>query len=504
MNLKKTFMAVATLLCVATTMVAQQMPPVPADPEFRVGRLENGMTYYLRHNNWPENRAEFYIAQRVGSIQEDDNQRGLAHFVEHMAFHGSKHFKGNEVQRWFAKVGLKLGRDFNSYTSVDRTVYNVSNVPTTRQSVLDSCLLFLYDCADGLLLESEEIEKERWMLHEGWRHMHASVQLRMLERNLPALYPNSKYGHRIPSGSIEIIDKCQPQLLRDFYKKWYRPDNQALIIVGDIDVDQTEKKIKDLFSQIATPGPDAAQVVEEAVPDNAEPIVVVDKDKEMALSYVSFMVKSDPLPRPLRATMAGLIQNHVINAVTSMLNDRLTEAAKKADCPFVQASASYGTYLLSSPKDQFSIDVVAKEGQSIEAAMKAAIIEAHKAAQSGFSEAEYKLYKDKYTSQLENRQAQKDKQHNSSFVNQCLDNFLEGHAMPSIDFEHQAITQLQPKVIMPKINQLLPEKLGKDYSNLVVLNFNQEKKGAVYPTRESLLAAIKEARRSAHDAPMGR
>jgi len=493
MNLKKTFMAVATLLCVATTMVAQQMPPVPADPEFRVGRLENGMTYYLRHNNWPENRAEFYIAQRVGSIQEDDNQRGLAHFLEHMAFNGSKHFKGNELLQWCEKVGIKFGADLNAYTSVDRTVYNVSNVPTTRQSVLDSCLLILYDWADGLLLEADEIQKERGVIHEEWR-LRTSANMRMLERDLPKLYPGSKYGHRMPIGLMEIIDNFEPQFLRDYYEKWYRPDNQALIIVGDIDVDQTEQKIKDLFSQIATPGPDAAQVVEEAVPDNAEPIVVVDKDKEMALSYVSFMVKSDPLPRPMRSTMAGLVQDYMVSAVTSMLNDRLGEVAQKADCPFVQASASYGTYLLSSPKDQFSIDVVAKEGQSTEDALKAAIIEARRAVQYGFLSTEYQRFKDNYMSGLDKQLSNKDKQRNSFYVNQCVQNYLDGEAMPNIETLHQMMSQIVPMLPLEAINQVVAQMMPKNDSNIVVLNFNQEREGAVYPTEASLLAAVNEAR----------
>ena len=179
MKLKKLLMA-ALMLFSTTAMVAQEMmPPIPVDPDVRMGKLDNGLTYYIRYNNWPENRAEFYIAQRVGSIQENDDQRGLAHFLEHMAFNGSKHFKGNELLRWCESVGIKFGTDLNAYTSIDQTVYNISNVPTTREGIIDSCMLILYDWADGLTLEQEEIEKERGVIHEDWR-LRTSAQMRML------------------------------------------------------------------------------------------------------------------------------------------------------------------------------------------------------------------------------------------------------------------------------------------------------------------------------------
>ena len=237
MKMKKLFLSLLLALTSSVTLSAQEMPSIPVDPDVRIGKLDNGLTYYIRHNNWPENRAEFYIAQRVGSIQENDDQRGLAHFLEHMAFNGSKHFKGNELLRWCESIGVKFGTDLNAYTSIDQTVYNISNVPTTRESIVDSCLLILYDWADGLLLEQEEIEKERGVIHEEWR-LRTSAQMRMLERDLPKLYPNSKYGYRMPIGLMEIIDNFERPFLQAYYEKWYRPDNQGIIVVGDVDVDK--------------------------------------------------------------------------------------------------------------------------------------------------------------------------------------------------------------------------------------------------------------------------
>ena len=279
MKLRRFFVAAALLMVSTVAMVAQEMPAIPVDEAVRIGKLDNGLTYYIRHNNWPENRAEFYIAQKVGSLQENDDQRGLAHFLEHMAFNGSKHFKGNDLLRWCENIGVKFGRDLNAYTSIDQTVYNISNVPTTRESIVDSCLLILYDWADGLLLEQEEIEKERGVIHEEWR-LRTSASQRMFERCLPQLYPNCKYGYRMPIGLMEIIDNFERPFLQSYYEKWYRPDNQGLIIVGDVDVDKVEAKIKALFSGIVLPE-NRALVEDVPVPDNDEPIYVIDKDKEM-------------------------------------------------------------------------------------------------------------------------------------------------------------------------------------------------------------------------------
>ena len=169
MNLKKLFVASLLLVTATTTSMAQEMPSIPVDPDVKIGKLDNGLTYYIRHNAWPEQRAEFYIAQRVGSIQENDEQRGLAHFLEHMCFNGTENFKGNDIIKWCETIGVKFGRDLNAYTSIDQTVYNISNVPTTREGIVDSCLLILHDWADGLLLEAGEIDKERGVIHEEWR-----------------------------------------------------------------------------------------------------------------------------------------------------------------------------------------------------------------------------------------------------------------------------------------------------------------------------------------------
>ncbi len=492
MSMKRLFSVVMlTLLSTVATLAQMQMPAVPVDPDVRIGKLDNGLTYYIRHNNWPENRAEFYIAQRVGSIQENDDQRGLAHFLEHMAFNGSKHFKGNELLRWCESIGVKFGTDLNAYTSIDQTVYNISNVPTTRESIVDSCLLILYDWADGLLLEQEEIEKERGVIHEEWR-LRTSAQMRMLERDLPKLYPGSKYGYRMPIGLMEIIDNFERPFLQSYYEKWYRPDNQGIIIVGDVDVDKVEQKIKDLFSPIVLPE-NRALVTKEPVPDNNEPIFVIDKDKEQQYNIVELMMKHEAFPDTLKGTMAYLLADYLKEAAISMLNDRLKEYAEKPESPFLQASASDGNYLFSRGVDAFEMGILPKDGQT-DAALKAALTEARRAAEFGFTATEYNRFKANYTSSLDKQYSNKDKRFNRQFVNQYVQHFLNNEPIPSIDYTYTTMKQVVPVLPLEAVNSLMKELVATSDTNLVVLNFNNEKEGAVYPTEDGLKSAIAAAR----------
>ena len=483
------------VLATAGTASAQEMglmPPMAVDPDVRIGHLDNGLTYYIRYNNWPENRAEFYIAEKVGSLQEDEEQRGLAHFLEHMSFNGTENFPGDTMLRWCESVGIKFGTDINAYTSIDETVYNISNVPTERKTVIDSCLLILHDWADGLLLEDDEIEKERGVIHEEWR-MRTSSQMRMLERNLEALYPGSKYGKRMPIGLMSVVDSFKPQTLRDYYDKWYRPDNQGIIVVGDVDVDYVESSIIRLFSGMEMPE-NAAPVVVEHVPDNAEPIVVIDKDKEHRVNYVDLMFKFDALPDSLRGTLAEIIQDYLEGVVTSMLNDRLAEVALKDDCPFLSGQTDYGTYLYSRTKDAFEIYAVPKEGESIEETIAAVFREVLRAARFGFTQTEYGRYKADFLSSLDKAYSNKDKRYNRQFVGEYTRHFLDKKSIPSIDDYYAIMKQMVPVIPLEYINQVMSLYVPENDSNMVILNFNVEKEGAVYPTPESLLKAIDDVR----------
>ena len=486
------------LMLAAACVTAQempQMPPVPVDEAVRMGKLPNGLTYYVRHNDYPEHRVNFYIAQRVGSIQEEESQRGLAHFLEHMAFNGTENYPGNGVIDYTRTLGVEFGRNLNAYTSTDQTVYNIDDVPSTRQSALDSCLLILRDWSCGLLLEGDEIDKERGVIHEEWR-LRSSASQRMLERNLETLYPGSKYGKRMPIGLMSVVDNFKYNEIRDYYHKWYRPDNQAIVVVGDIDVDYMEGKIKEMFGPIPAPAADAAQVVTEPVPDNDEIIVVSDKDKEQQYSIIQLMFKSDPMPREMKGTMAYMLQDYVMDIVSSMLNQRLAEKAQEPDCPFIQAGSGNGAYIMSNSKEAYTIYAMPKEGQT-DAALQAIMTEALRVAKHGFTATEYARAKEEYMSQLQKQYDNRSKISNARYGRSYIANYLEGDPIPSMETEYAIMNQIVPMLPVEMINQGVAEMFPQENNeNVVVLCFNQEKEGNTYPTVEGLTGAITAARNS--------
>ena len=484
------------LLCLlfVTGMAHAQMamPTIPTDTAVRIGKLPNGLTYYIRYNNWPEHRANFYIAQKVGSIQEEESQRGLAHFLEHMCFNGTDNFKGNDLIEYCRSIGVEFGGDLNAYTSIDQTVYNIDNVPTNRQSSLDSCLLILRDWADGLTLDPKEIDKERGVIHEEWR-LRTSASSRMFERNLPKLYPGSKYGVRYPIGLMSVVDNFKPKELRDYYEKWYHPQNQGIIVIGDIDVNHTEQMIKKLFGPIKNPK-NAQPIVDEPVPDTPQPIVIIDKDKEQRTSDVDLMFKHDVFPDSLKNTIAYIVADYVKDAATAMLNNRFTEAAQKADCPYVNAYVRDGSYIFAKTKDAFDLDVSPKDIAQTAQALKAAFIEVRRAAEFGFTPTEYERYKADQLSTLEKTYSNKDKRPNRQFFHECLGHFLSNEPMPSIEYTNETMKMIIPAIPLDAVNQVIKELVPANDSNMVIVNFNNEKEGNVYPTEAGLLQAVKEAR----------
>ncbi len=279
----------------------QAMQSLPFDTAVIKGTLPNGITYYLQHNDNPRKRAYFYIAQKVGSVQEEENQRGLAHFLEHMCFNGSEHFPGNALIQYCQRIGIQFGADLNAYTAADRTVYNINNVPTTDEKNLDSCLLILSDWSHALTLDPKEIDKERGVIHEEWR-MRSSAMMRILERQLPILMEGSKYGNRLPIGLMSVVDNFKPEALRAYYEKWYRPDLQGIIIIGDFDVKQMEEKVKHLFGEIPVPK-STSKFEYYPVPDNASPIIVVDKDKEITTPNIEIAIKIIEISSEAKASL---------------------------------------------------------------------------------------------------------------------------------------------------------------------------------------------------------
>ncbi len=489
MRIRRLLIAAVLLVTGTSAIVAQgmQLPPIPVDKEVRTGKLANGLTYYIRHNGYPEHRVNFYIAQRVGSIQEDEDQRGLAHFLEHMAFNGSDNFKGNNLIEYLRSIGVEFGSDLNAYTGVDETVYRICNVPSNRISALDSCLLALKDWSNGLTLDAKEIDKERGVIHEEWR-LRTSAMSRMLDRNLEKLYPGSKYGKRMPIGLMSVVDNFKPKALRDYYHKWYRPDNQAIIVVGDVDVDRTEKKIKEMFGGIKL-APNAAKVVDVAVPDNNEAIVLVDKDKEQQMDIVQLYFKHEATPDSVKGNVAYMLQSYATDLASMMLNSRLNELSQNADCPFVSASCYDDDYIMSKTKSAFTMYALPKPGKS-EAALAAITREAVRAAKFGFTATEFARAKSEYMSQLEKVYTNRNKRKNDVYGDIYRDNFLDNEPMPSIEDEYMLMQQMSPYIPVEAVNEVMKELISQSDTNVVVFAVYTEKDGAVYPTAASLKKAI--------------
>ncbi len=487
----KQLLAVAGLFFASASVMAQEMPTMPVDPEVRVGHLDNGLTYYIRHNNNPEGVANFYIAQKVGSINEDDDQRGLAHFLEHMAFNGSEHFPGNGIIDYTRSLGVEFGRDLNAYTSIDRTVYNINNVPTARQTAVDSCLLILKDWSNGLTLDAGEIDKERGVVHGEWRLGSGAMQ-RIRDAAWPQMLKDSKYGNRLPIGLMEIIDNFTPQTLRAYYEKWYRPDNQGLIIVGDVDVDKVEAKIKELWAGVTVPA-DAVKIPHEAIPDNDDAIYVIGQDKEMQQNMYMIMMKHDGLPDEMKPTMMSLIFNFGGEMTGMMLNNRLQEAAQSEGSAFLVAQGSDGKFLSTKAKDAFTTIVIPKPGQDIEA-IKQVTQELNRVNQYGFTATEYERAKDDYLSQLKKLYDNRAKIKNDQYANDYIENFLENEPMPSIEDQYNLTNQVVKMLPVEVVNELSKEMITANDTNLVVAGFLREAEGIKVTTVDELKGAIAGAR----------
>ena len=493
--MKRMFFAVVLLFAGMTSVVAQEMPPIPVDPAVRIGKLDNGLTYYIRHNEWPEKVANFYIAQRVGSIQEEESQRGLAHFLEHMAFNGSDNFPnkpGKSIIDFTRSLGVEFGSDLNAYTSIDQTVYRVCDVPTTKgQAAIDSCMLILRDWSCGLSLEADEIDKERDVVHNEYRLGESATQ-RMIMRALPKMYPGSKYGERMPIGLMSVIDSFKPETLRAYYQKWYRPDNQAIIVVGDVDVDHIEAKVKELFGGIKVPA-DAAKVVAEPVPDNEEAIYVFEKDREMQANMFLVFMKHDATTPEEKVGMEYLMEVYIKSVIAQMTSARLREMTEDANCPFFMAAGEDDNYLLARTKDAFQLMGYPKEGKDLET-LTALIREARRIAKFGFTATEYERAKADFLSGLEKQYTNRAKIKNDQYGNDYRDHFLNGEPIPSIDDLYQIMSMLAPQIPVEVINQVLPELITDSDKNLVVMEWAREADGLTYPTEAQMKDAVAKAR----------
>lgn len=476
----------------AEAVKGQELPPLPLDKKIRYGRLPNGLTYYIQHNEMPEHHAEFYIVQKVGSIQEEDNQRGLAHFLEHMAFNGTKHFPGNAMLEFLQRHGVKFGTNVNAYTSIDETVYNISDVPideTAHPHIVDSCLLILRDWSGDISLESDEIDHERGVIHEEWRSRN-NPGSRMYEHEiLPKLLPGNRYGVRMPIGLMSVVDSFAYESLRNYYHKWYRPDLQGILVVGDVNVDEVEKTIKGLWSDMPAPV-NPAKRERLAVANNDQPLVAVASDPEFAANILSILYKVEPMTAEQLRSSYGYTTNLIRSIVSSVINNRYMEMTEKADAPFLGAQSYFGHYLTARTKDAFETDVTFAEGEW-QKALEATVSVLRSVSKFGVTAAEVERVKADVLSSFENAYNERDKRKNGSIVREMQRNFLNDEPMPGIEYEWQLAQQLMPLLTPELINSVTSTLITEDNVALYVMGKRQEK--VPLPTESQLVEAYREA-----------
>ena len=459
----------------------QMTQPLPIDPAVRIGKLPNGLTYYIRHNEYPKGQADFYLAQNVGSALEKDNQRGLAHFLEHMCFNGTTHFPGNAMDDWMESIGVI---NFNAYTGIDETVYNISSVPVARQAVQDSCLLILRDWANDLTLDPKEIDKERAVIHEEWRRSMIGSQ-RIGEKILPDVFPTSKYGHRLPIGTMDVVDNFPYQALRDYYEAWYRPDQQAVIVVGDIDVDRIEGKIKEMFSDIEMSA-DAPERIFEPVPDHKGTLYGIGDDPEMPALKAEIFWLSDPMPKEIHGSLAHYVNAYLEYMISYMLRERLNDIAAQSDTPFVSPDFDFSDFFTKS-KHAMGAYVTAKDDDII-TPLAALYREVLRAQRGGFTESEYERARNKYLSVFERAYNNRASATNEGYANEYVRNFLDGVAIPDIELKYNIVNMLASQIPLEAVNAKLAEAVTPD--NRVILVYSPRKDGYTLPTKEAIEAAL--------------
>lgn len=479
------------VLLLSLVFVAQAQNPLkpedklPLNPKVKKGVLKNGMSYYIEKNTKPENRAELRLAVNAGSTMENDDQQGLAHFVEHMAFNGSKNFKKNDLVNYLESIGTKFGPDLNAYTSFDETVYMLQ-IPTDKKDIVDKGLLILKDWSHNLSFDSVEIEKERGVVMEEWRLGQGAME-RMNRKTWPVMFKDSRYAERLPIGKPEILKNCKQSLLKQFYKDWYRTDLQAIIVVGDINVEEMEKKIIEVFSDIPAPvNPKPIKVWE--VPDQKDFRVAVASDKESPYNMIqlAYMQKEN---NNVTKTYADFKQTIMQELYNGMINARLSELTKQASPPFMFGYTGYFSMVRS--KASYGSFAVTSNGKEVNA-LKALITENERVKRFGFNQSELDRQKKQLMTNMENQFNEKDKTESKQLVMQYVYNFLTGEAEPGIENRYAYYKDLVPQIKLEDINALAKKWIGNG-ENAVSIMMLAENETSKKPLEDDIKAAFNEA-----------
>lgn len=424
--------------------------------ELRHGVLPNGLTYYIRVNNAPAGMADFFLAQRAGSVNEEENQRGLAHFLEHICFNGSEHFADNSLIFWLESKGVKFGKNLNAYTSTDETVYNISKVPSADSQTVDSCLLILRDWCCGLTLDPAAIDAERGVIQNEWRHRNSAAN-RQLEKILPAIYPGSIYGRRMPIGTMDVVMNFAPATLRDFYEKWYHPANQAVIVVGDVDADAVEKRIRDLFGTIDRKGAVIESLPE--VPDNATLIVAAESDPEQATNLVQLHFRHPEYPDEVAPELAG-----------AMLASRFDDIELQPDCPHTYLGVGDTKFMISNGVRSLVMRGVAKPGRAADA-LKLWYTELSRARRHGFTDEELRTAKIQYRKSLEDKLRKSGKTTSTDYARSYARNFINRTAPEEIADEINTKLSRLDAITLDEVNDYLRQVVDTTGRNCVIISY---------------------------------
>ena len=461
------------------------MQPIPADKEVRTGRLDNGLTYYIRHNEKPKGQADFYILHNVGAIQEEDDQQGLAHFLEHMAFNGTKNLPGKQLIEYLETVGVKFGYNLNAGTSWDQTVYNISDVPTSRQGIIDSAMLILHDWSHFIALRPEEIDSERGVIMEELR-TRDGASWRSTMKLLQALGNGTRYEHRNLIGYLDGLKSFEHDALERFYKKWYRPDYQAIVIVGDLDAEATEARLKSLMADIPAPAADAAQKEVIVVPDNEEPIVSIYTDPEMQGSRVQLFIKRPAMPTQMNDKVAWEVVNVIESFLTTMENARLQEIAMQPDAPFLGAGMGSGDVIGIIPTLNATVFTAMTQDGKLAEGFEALYTEMEKIRRHGFTQSEFERAQENLMRQVERTYANRNDRTNEQFVNIYLENYRKNEPMPDAETEWKLDSMLIKMLNVETVNAFAKETIQP--TNQVIVITAPEKEGIANPTEEEILA----------------
>jgi zinc protease len=477
------FVLSSSLLFGQTTQI-DLTSSLAVDPDVRIGKLDNGLVYYIRYNKKPEKRVELRLAVNAGSVLENDDQQGLAHFMEHMNFNGTKTFPHNELIDFLQKTGVKFGADINAYTSFDETVYMLQ-LPTDDTVLLNKGYQVMEDWAHNALLDDKEIDKERGVIVEEWR-MGLGAQDRMMKKFLPVIFKGSVYANRIPIGKVDIIQNFKHDLIRDFYHDWYRPDLQAIVMVGDIDPAKAEAQIKAHFSGIKNP-PSEKPRTEFGIPDNKDPLIAVTTDKEATENYILMFYKH---PLKKEKNLGDFKDKMMAQLFTGMLNNRFNEISQKPESPYVFASADYGQFLARN-KDAYMVNAMSKENQ-IDKSLDILLAENERVKRFGFTKTEFERQKEEMLSQYEKAAKEFDKTESMSLTNDYVNNFLTEDPIPGARKAYKYVKNLLPEIKLEDINALAKEFVSDDNMALVVMA--PEKSGVEVPTEADILKIIKNSK----------